>query len=150
MNKKIFNTSFEISMRLLLLLDIFRYGLDEEKILYLDFFTTYAKNYNFENENINGYSRFMLNEFTAQRTLIKKAIKDLVLMGVIKVNSTKEGFIYLINDAGIKLSLNMSTDYSKQYKKTALSVKKAVGNMSINELKKFARKREAEVQNGTY
>jgi len=38
----------------------------------------------------------------------------------------------------------MSTDYSSRYKKTALKVKNIVLNMSIKDVKRFARNKEEE------
>ena len=64
MKEKIFNTNFEVAMRILMLLNAFKEGLDEERILFFDFFTMYAKNYGFGNENINGESSYMINELT--------------------------------------------------------------------------------------
>jgi hypothetical protein len=142
MNEIVFNTPFEISMRVLLLLDTFKTDLDEEKILYIDFFTIYEKNYDFGEENINGDSKFMINELTAQRKLINTSIKDLVLTGLVKVKNTKQGFLYSISDRGSKHCKEMSTDYAKRYKETALRVKKTVANMSIKEIKRFARMKE--------
>jgi hypothetical protein len=150
MNERIFNTSFEVSMRILILLDVFRSGLDEEKILYFDFFTIYEKNYGFGNENINGDSKFMINELTAQRSLINESIKNLVLSNLVKVINTKSGFIYKIHDLGINLSNEMSTDYAIRYKKTARNVMNFAQNMSIREVKRFARNKEEENYNVIY
>ena len=149
MNEIVFNTPFEISMRILILLDTFKLDLDEEKILYIDFFTIYEKNYGFGEENINGDSKFMINELTAQRKLIHTSIKELVLSGLVKVKNTKKGFLYSISSAGIAHCAGMSTDYAKRYNNTALAVKKTVANMSIREIKRFARNKE-EISNVIY
>lgn len=150
MNEIIFNTLFEVSMRILILLDTFETGLDEEKILYIDFFTIYSKNYDLDDENINGDSQFMINELTAQRKLINSSLKDLVLSGLINVKTTQNGFVYVIDNQGSKFCSDMSTDYANEYKKTALIVKKTVINMSIKEIKKFARSKEEDTKNGLY
>lgn len=148
MNDMIFNTPFEISMRLLILLNAFKSGLDEEKILYIDFFTIYGKNYEFSEDNLNGDSKFMINELTAQRKLINSSIKDLVLSGLINVINTKNGFVYLINNVGSKHCAEMSTDYANRYKQTASIVKETVINMSMKEIKRFARRMDEEKYNG--
>lgn len=144
MKTKIFNTEFEVSMRLLLLLYSTNKGLDEEKILYLDFFTIYAKNYKLGDDNINGDSKYMLNEFTAQRRLIKEAIKVLVLEGLIDVNNTKEGFIYKINNKGKSFCESMTSDYSKKYKKQATITREWFLNKTIKEIKDYSKRMEGE------
>lgn len=144
MKTKIFNTEFEVSMRLLLLLYSTNTGLDEDKILYLDFFTIYAKNYKLGNDNINGDSKYMLNEFTAQRRLIKESIKVLVLEGLIDVNNTKEGFIYKINNKGKSFCESMTSDYSKKYKKQATITREWFLNKTIKEIKDYSKRMEVE------
>ena len=144
MRTKIFNTEFEVSMRLLLLLYSLNAGLDEEKILYLDFFTIYAKNYKLGEDNINGDSKFMLNEFTAQRKLIKESIKVLVLEGLIDVNNTKEGFIYKINNKGRSFCESMTSDYSKKYKKQATITREWFLNKTTKEIKDYSKRMEVE------
>ncbi|HHX67966.1 MAG TPA: hypothetical protein GX708_07935 [Gallicola sp.] len=150
MSKKIFNTTFEVSMRLLILLDVFKTSLDEEKILYIDFFTIYSSNYGFSPVNLNGFSDFMINEFTSQRLLIQKSMKELVLLGLIKVEGSKDGFLYKINNNGALLCESMTSEYAEQYKKYALLVKDKVSNMTISELKKFAKSKEVEFKNAAY
>ena len=144
MKTKIFNTEFEVSMRLLLLLYSTNTGLDEEKILYLDFFTIYAKNYKLGDDNINGDSKYMLNELTAQRRLIKESIKVLVLEGLIDVNNTKEGFIYKINNKGKSFCESMTSDYSKKYKKQATITREWFLNKTIKEIKDYSKRMEGE------
>ena len=142
MKTKIFNTKFEVSMRLLLLLQTFNKGLDEERILYLDFFTIYAKNYKLGNENINGDSKYMLNEFTAQRKLIKDSIKELVLEGFINVKNTKDGFLYIISNEGMLFCNSMTSDYSKKYKNQALITKEYFLEKEIKDIKNYSKRME--------
>jgi hypothetical protein len=92
----------------------------------------------------------MINELTAQRSLINESIKNLVLSNLVKVINTKSGFIYKIHDLGINLSNEMSTDYAIRYKKTARNVMNFAQNMSIREVKRFARNKEEENYNVIY
>ena len=131
-------------MRLLILLYSLNAGFDEEKILYLDFFTIYAKNYKLGEVNINGDSKYMLNELTAQRKLIKDSIKELVLEGFIDVKNTKEGFIYKINNKGKSFCKSMTSDYSKKYKKQAIITKEWFLNKTTKEIKDYSKRMEVE------
>lgn len=40
---RLFNSEFEVSMRVLLLLNVFHSSLDIDRIMYLDFFTIFLK-----------------------------------------------------------------------------------------------------------
>jgi len=133
---KIFNTEFEVSMRILILLSKCKNALDEEKILYLDYFTIYSKNYGFNDDNANGDGTFMINDLSSQKVLIKNSLKELVLQGFVKVQNTNQGFLYLINDDGLEICEKMSSDYSKEYKECATQIANKFYNKSIAEIKK--------------
>ena len=87
--KKLFNTEFEVSMRLLILINSIS-SLNEDELAYLDFFSIYSKTFNFTNENLNGDCSFPINEITLQRKLIRNALKELVLKSLVKVNFDDE------------------------------------------------------------
>ncbi|MFA6834244.1 MAG: ABC-three component system middle component 2 [Bacteroidaceae bacterium] len=140
---KIFNTEFEISMRILLLLNAFEEGLDLDRILYLDFFTTYSKNYELDGENINGDNDFRLNDLMLQPTLFEKSIKELVLDGFVNVLADKSGFIYKINSKGKTICLEMKSDYSEEYKINASLTYQNFKDKNIMYLKQFAKEKEA-------
>lgn len=149
MNKVIFNSTFEVSMRLLLLLNIFSDGLDFDRVLYYDFFTVYSRKYGFGADNLNGDGSYMINELTAQRELITGSIKELVLMGLIDVKNTETGFLFKINTIGSKHCLEMCTEYANQYQINARAVEDTTQNMSIKDIKAFAQNKEDQ-ENGTY
>ena len=73
---QIFNTNFEISRRLLLLLSIHKRELDIDVITALDLITTYSKNYDLGSENLHGDNSLSFSEITIRRELISKAIKN--------------------------------------------------------------------------
>ena len=139
---KIFNSEFEVSMRVLLLLAKFKDGLDKDKIMYLDFFTIYAKNYNLGEENINGNSSFMINDLSLQPLLYENAIKELVLDGLINVRNTNEGFYYQINNDGTLLCDSMSSNYAEIYKVNSQFVYNKFSNSTLQAIKRFAKEME--------
>jgi len=147
---QVFNTNFEVSMRLLLLLNNSNVPLDEEKMLYLDYFTIYGKNYGLANENLNGDGLFMINSFSSQIKLIKDSIKELVLQDLINVENSNQGFLYSINNDGKEICRKMNSDYSNEYKCISKSVLEKYKNKSIKEIKQFAKNKEEEINNGIY
>jgi len=121
--QKLFNTEFEVSMRLLILLDSIS-NLNEDELAYLDFFSIYSKSFNFENDNLNGDCSFPINEITIQRKLIKNAIKDLVLKSFIKVNYDKiKGYVYSVTDDGYSYVRKIDDPYSRQYQQNVRIIK---------------------------
>ncbi|WP_422385566.1 ABC-three component system middle component 2 [Metamycoplasma hominis] len=73
---KIFNTEFEVSMRILILLDCANNWLSNDKIIYLDFFPLYSKKYEIQDENLNGDCSFMISDLTVQRNLKKRSLQS--------------------------------------------------------------------------
>ena len=139
---RLFNSEFEVSMRVLLLLDTFNSSLDLDQIMYLDFFTIFSKNYDLEGENINGDSDYRINSLTMQPDLYKNAIRELVTSGFIVVRSEQDGFRYRINESGRKLCKSMTSDYSIQYKNNATLTHMRFIDASIENIKTFAKQKE--------
>ena len=139
---RLFNSEFEVSMRVLLLLDTFKSSLDLDQIMYLDFFTIFSKNYGLGGENINGDSEYRINSLTMQPDLYKNAIRELVTSGFIMVRSEQDGFRYRINESGQKLCKSMTSDYSVQYKNNAALTHMRFIEASIESIKTFAKQKE--------
>jgi len=139
--QKLFNTEFEVSMRLLILLDSIS-NLNEDELAYLDFFSIYSKSFNFGNDNLNGDCSFPINEITIQRKLIKNAIKDLVLKSLIKVNYDKiKGYVYSATDDGYSYVRKIDDPYSRQYQQNVRIIKNSISPISISKLKEIAAQR---------
>ena len=138
----LFNTEFEVSMRLLLLLSNVKKGLTKDEIAYLDFITIYSGTYGFEHENLNGECVYPLNELTIQMKLIQESIKKLVVSGLINSIADKnKGFIYRITDKGSSITKNMSSDYSIEYKNIQKGIINKIGEISFNKLKEISKRK---------
>ena len=117
MNDKVFNTEFEISMRLLLIL-----SLSEKKkftfdnLVAADFISNYSKEFGLSQSNLHGENEFSFSEFPARTSLAQKAIKQLVLENMIKVSYSEDGFIYSITERGQALSKSLTSDYAVEYR----------------------------------
>lgn len=117
MNDKVFNTEFEISMRLLLLLSLFKKRkLTFDNLVTADFISIYSKEFGLSYSNLHGENEFSFSEFSARRALSQKAIKQLVLEDMIKVSYSNDGFLYSITERGRALSSSLTSDYSTEYK----------------------------------
>ncbi len=142
--KKIFNTEFEVSMRLLILIDSINF-LNEDELAYLDFFSIYSRTFNFDNDNLNGECSFPINEITLQRKLIKNALKELVLKSFVKINFDNiKGYTYSISDEGHSYISKINDSYSIQYQVNVQTIKNSIYPINITKLKEIAAQRRDE------
>lgn len=117
MNDKVFNTEFEISMRLLLVLSLSnnnKFTID--KLVTADFISNYSKEFGLSNSNLHGDNEFSFSEFSARRSLSQQAIKQLVLENLVRVSYSNDGFIYSITERGLALSNSLASDYANEYR----------------------------------
>ncbi len=131
----LFNTSFEISLRVLLTLYVTK---EDRKtfdyIVAADFITIYSKNFNVADINLHGDSEFSFSEFAARRHLADDAIKSLVLQNLISVSLDSDGFYYFITEDGIDLCNKMTTDYAKTYMKLSKLTNKYLESKTETEI----------------
>lgn len=137
---QIYNTNFEISMRILLLLNTFNKPLDLDDIKTIDIFSTYGKQYGISQTNLHGDSTYTVSEIAARRELIKNAIKELVLQNFAMVTSTTSGFLYSITEVGRKICESMSSDYSKEYSEAVFLTKKCLQTKTVKEIRNLVYK----------
>ena len=94
---KLFNSSFELSLRILLLLSISEdEGMTIDGVLAYDFITIYNRYFGLSETSLHGENDFGFSEFANRRDLIKEALKVLVLDGMITVLRKEDGFHYSI------------------------------------------------------
>lgn len=115
--KRVFNTEFETSLKILLLLStISPESMATERIVYYDFIASYGLSFSVYNINLNGDNSYRFEEIGARRTRCVQAIKSLVLDGLISVEKSSEGFKYRINTKGMNAVEALSSEYAKQYR----------------------------------
>jgi hypothetical protein len=113
----IYNTAFEASLRVLIILSVSSIDLSADKIVAIDFTTTYGKDFGISDFNLHGDGIFRYAEIPARRDLISHAIKGLVTKGLITPNCLLSGFTYTITPMGSKFVKSLKSNYSKAYKK---------------------------------
>ncbi len=101
MNNTVFNTAFEISMRLLLVLSLSKKKrLTIDSLVTADFISNYSKEFGLSSSNLHGDNEFSFSEFSTRRALAQDAIKQLVLENMIGVSYSKDGFQYSVSERG--------------------------------------------------
>ena len=95
---EIFNSSLEISLRMLIILNTVQSRLSVDRIAALDFISIYGKDFGVSEYNLHGDNDYRFSEYTSKREIVSQALKELVLGGYIIPHCNKSGFNYSIND----------------------------------------------------
>ena len=78
MSNRLFNTPFELSLHVVMLLDIVDAAVTLDRIAAYDFIAIYSGDFAISKNALNGENGFAFSELSARRKLIKAALKDLV------------------------------------------------------------------------
>lgn len=111
----IFNTSFEESLRVLIILNTVQSRLSIERITALDFIATYGKDFGVSEYNLHGDNDYRFSEYTSKREVVSQAIKELVLRGYITPYCNKSGFNYSISKNGVTFSESLNDKYAEDF-----------------------------------
>lgn len=111
----VFNTSFEISLRMLLILNTVQSRLSIDRIIALDFIAIYGKDFGVSEYNLHGDNDYRFSEYTSKREIISKAIKELVLRGYVNPYCNKSGFNYSISKNGTTFCESLNDKYAEEF-----------------------------------
>lgn len=145
MADKLFNTPFELSLHIVLLLDTVGGGFTIERITDYDFIAVYAPDFGFKAESLNGDNGFAFSELSAKRKLMKEAIKDLVLDGLVTALDSMEGIVYSLSSSGLAMSGKFESEYAAMYRKVIKQVHRRYRNKSEVELSGIINKQSTKV-----
>ena len=117
---KLFNSTFEVSLRLMLLLSVANdVPMSVDRIAAYDVMTIYSREFGLSDEVLHGDNEFGLSEFASRRSKTQVALRELVLNGSVKAIASDKGFLYQITPAGKRVAEEMVTQYATNYKRLA-------------------------------
>lgn len=127
---RLFNSLFENSVRLMLLL--YEYDLPQsmDMLYVVDFMTLYSQTFGLSDYNLNGDNDFKFSEFASQRQLVSEALRELVLNGISEVVNYHDSISYVITPEGEEYCESLESLYAMEYRKNARRVIKAIGDKS--------------------
>ena len=129
MNTSALGSTFEISLRILLLLNEVRgAALDEQQIGAGDFIAVYAADFGLLDENLHGYSNYRFSEYPARKHLVSSALKGLLLDGNIRFQPVPTGYKYFITDDGKSICKKLTSNYANEYRIAVQTVIKSFDN----------------------
>lgn len=116
---KLFNTPFEVSLRILLALYAVRpLTISIDRIAAYDLMSVYGRDFGIAEENLHGESQFSFSEFSAKREQLSGALKSLLLDGFAAIEKTHNGFRFGLNHRGVKFAESMQSEYATEYIET--------------------------------
>lgn len=134
---EIFNTVFETSLRILLLLSVVApEGMTIDRIVVYDFLVVYGQSFSLTEYNLNGENTYRFTELSARRTRCDNAIKSLALDGLIAIIKSPDGFKYKINFNGDKLAKTLTSGYASGYLQSAKQIQETYKDVSDSDLVK--------------
>ena len=137
MENNLFNSTFEVELRILCLLASGRKPIiSVTRIVFLDFIICYAGCFQLPFVNLHGDNAQMYGELSNRRQLCEDAIKSLVTKGLVDVK-TDDGYLYSISDSGKKYVRKLQSEYALQYQTIANDAIKKFKKYSDNELAKI-------------
>lgn len=143
---KLFNTPFEVSMRILLALLIApKKQMSLDMITAIDFLTIYSSDFDISDYNLHGENIFSFSEFTSKRKVISESIKELVLKDLVTVIQSEQGFQYKLNNRGKNLCDTFTSDYASEYIGFAQEVWDFVNEKSEVEIINYINNRAAQL-----
>ena len=120
-------SSFELSLRILLMLDILDdRAVDEEQIAAIDFIAVYAADFGILDENLHGYGTYRFSEYPARRKIVSEALKGLVPDGYVELRPNTDGYDFAITDKGRSLCARFSNGYASEYRIAIVAVTRAI------------------------
>lgn len=130
MTKKIFNSTFENSLRAVLLLDEMQKPARLDRIYVIDFMISYGAAFGYSLTDLNGDNPYKFSEFPFRRNCVKDALRQLVLDGYAIPIHGRNGIEYLITENGSNYSRSLSSDYAKEYRHIAKQIIENTANIS--------------------
>ena len=125
--KKIFNSAFEVSLRIMLMLSqTVGSDMSIDRIVAYDFISLYSAYFDL--------AEFGFSELSARRGVVQDALKVLVLDGLVNVRRCRSGFCYEITEAGVAFTKGQKTDYANSYRSLVRKVHKRYAEIAEIEI----------------
>ncbi len=119
MNDRLFNTPFEMGLRIIMLLSAApKTTFSVDRIIALDFITSYASDFGLPFENLHGENNYRYSEIVGRRILVQEAVKKLVTEGQIDV-TVNRGYLFSISNMGKKYAKKLKSTYATEYSQIA-------------------------------
>ena len=132
---KIFNTPFEISLRILIILSEYEGTyISIERISITDFISIYGGAFKISPTNLHGNNPFKFSEFTSRRSHMQLALKNLLADGFVSVRCDENGFTYSITENGLRYSDTFESKYANLLRELVYRSRKYIEDSSERDI----------------
>lgn len=131
---KVFNTVFEMSLRLLLLLAYSSNGLTIDQAAAFDFIAVYGNIFGISASNLHGDNNLIFSEYPFRRQATRTALKSMVLNGWVTVKDTGSGFLYTLTANATTATKKINNAYSVAYRSSAQAALNKYGSLKEEQL----------------
>lgn len=121
---KLLNSSIEVALRILILLDELNKEIDLQKLIFLDYALLHACDFDINQKNLVPASPFRKEELSIKSELLKNALKILCEKQLIDVVFNSNGIVYKNNELSKLFLKKISSEYAIEIKEQAKWVKK--------------------------
>ena len=115
----VFNTAFESSLRLVLLMSCIDSPVEFERITALDTITIYGFSSEYADYDLHANANRRTDEYGARRYSDRNALRRLVLSGYANIDTTDDNINYIITEKGKELAESLHSDYADKYRSNA-------------------------------
>lgn len=137
MTESVFNSTFEMELRILLLVSAAKKkAFSIDRIVSLDFIVCYAGYFQLPYLNPQGDNQYMFSELASRRERIQEAVKSLVVQDLLDVG-LENGYVFSITDIGSKYIKKLQSEYAVQYKAIATDAIKRFKDYSDLQLERM-------------
>ncbi len=140
MTDRLFNSIFENSLRMVLLLDLYDMPQSLDTLYAVDFISVYGESFGITESNLNGDNPYMFSEFASRREIVREALKMLVIYGIVLPLNLDSGVTYIITSDGEEYAEILTSYYAKEYKRSAAQAILKYGNLTDVQLIKMINK----------
>lgn len=133
----IFNTTFEMSLRVLIILNACQNKLSIDRITAIDFISVYGRDFGVSEYNLHGNNSYKFSEYAIKRQIVSQSIKELALKSYVKPCYSKDGFAYEISENGVMLCQSLNDDYANCFHDIVKKTIKMFSNYSDRKLALF-------------
>jgi hypothetical protein len=148
MRKDLFNSSYEMGLRILMLLAANKnISFSLERIVDIDFISCYSEEFKISKFSLHGENRYMYGELLNRKLLAREAIKNLVKNGFVDV-IVNRCYRYQISKTGYNYSESFESDYAKEYKTLTEIVTSKYVEISDDELRNMIQNYSLEALKG--
>lgn len=115
----VYNSSFELALRILLLLNTCNCSYTADRIAAIDTLAIYGKSFRITADNLHGDNNYYIGEYAARRKIMQRALKRLVLDGYVFPREVGGIIVFNITTNGKNYAAKLSAVYAKEYCKNA-------------------------------